>query len=261
MVGTGVGAREEPAALAAVERLVESCADVLRSALAAAIVHGSLTQDDFWPGKSDLDLLLVVESALSPHQAEALIEVVESAALGPAAGIDLLVVTRQTAAVASVEDPGRELWIGRWPGADEALEIEGRDEHVPDNWPELSESRANGRSLLGPEPRKLIGEVPAEPVRANSRDHLRRWLGLTDDARNAVFMVITACRMWSFELTGEHVSKTAAAQWALRRDPSLAGVRSALVARTTSRVVTIPPVEVEAVLLRVLSDVERGTPA
>jgi hypothetical protein len=255
-----VRTQEDDDALAAAQRLADSCADVLRSGLVAAILHGSLTQHDFRPGESDLDLLLVVERALSRHEAEALVEVGRSAASGPADGIDLLVVTRQAAALATDEDPGRELGVGRWPGPDGGLEVEGRAEHVSDNWPELSESRANGRSLLGPDPRTLIGEVPAERVRANSRHHLHRWLGLTDDARHAAFMVVTACRMWRFELTGDHVSKTAAARWALERDPSLAGVRSALLARTTSRVVAISPAEVESVLLRVLSDLAGDTP-
>jgi predicted nucleotidyltransferase len=252
---------QEAAALEAVEWLAASCADVLRSNLVSAILHGSLTQGDFRSGKSDLDLLLVVERALTPHQADALVTVVESAALGPAAGVDLLVVTSQAAAAASDEDPARELWVGRWPGPDAELEIEGPDQHVSDNWPEFSESRANGRSLLGPEPCEVLGEVPPERVRANALGHLRRWLGLTDDARNAVLMVIIACRMWRFELTGEHVSKAAAARWALQQDPSLTGVQSALLARTTSHPVTIAPSEVERVLLRVLRDFEGDAPA
>jgi hypothetical protein len=247
------------AALAAVERLADACAGILESNLVSAILHGSLTQADFWPGTSDLDLLLVVERPLTSHDADALIDVVENADLGPAAGIDLLVVTRRAASAGSAlsdEDPGRELSVGRWPGPDQELEIEGPDEQVSDNWPEFSEARANGRSLLGPEPRDIIGAVPDDRVRANSLGHLRRWLGLTSDADNAALMVVTACRMWRFELTGEHVSKTAAARWALEVDPSLAGVESALVARTTSRPATIAPAEVERVLLRVLGDLE-----
>jgi hypothetical protein len=246
---------EEAAALAAAGRLAASCADVLRSSLVSAILHGSLTQDDFRPGKSDLDLLLVVEGPLTQQQADGLIKAVESTDVGPAAGVDLLVVTRRAAAAVSDEDPGRELSVGRWPG-DEQVEIEGPEEHVSDTWPEFSEARANGRSLLGREPRGVIGDVPAERVRANSLGHLRRWLGLTDDAPNAVFMVITACRMWRYGLTGEHVSKTAAARWALEQDPSLTGVRSAFSARTTSHPGTIAPSEVEEVLLRVLRDLE-----
>jgi hypothetical protein len=246
----------EAAAIAAAEQLTAACADVLESTLDSAILHGSLTQDDFQPGKSDLDLLLVVKRSLTRRQANALINVVESAALGSAAGVDLLVVSSQAAAVASHEDPGRELSLGRWSGPDEQLVIEGPDEHVSDNWPELSEARANGRSLMGLEPREAIGEVPAERVRANSLGHLRRWLGLTDDGAHAAFMVITACRMWRFALTDDHVSKTVAAHWALEQDPSLAGVRRALSARTTSQPATITPSEVEGVLLRVLANHE-----
>jgi hypothetical protein len=168
--------------------------------------------------------------------------------------VDLLVVTARAAAAASVEDPGRELLVGRWPGHDEVLEVEGHDQHVSDLWPELSEARAHGRALIGLEPRDTIGEVPADRVRANSLGHLRRWLGLTDDAKNAVFMVLTACRMWRFEATAEHVSKAAAALWALEQDPSLIGVEQALRARVTSFPVTIAPGDFEIALLRVLRD-------
>jgi hypothetical protein len=259
-VNTQVSNGEVTAALAAVQRLATSCGNVLQSGLVSAILHGSLTQNDFRSGESDLDLLLVVERALSSHQSGALIKVVEEAELGPAGGIDLLVVTREAAA-ASEADPDRELLVGRWPGHDKEVEIEGPHKRVSDNWPELSEARKNGRSLLGPPPPEVIGEVPPERVRANSLGHLRRWLGLTDDAPNAAFMVITACRMWRFDLTGEHVSKSVAAQWALEQDPSLSGVQSALLARTTSDSVTITPTEVETVLLRVLRDFGDDGPA
>jgi Domain of unknown function (DUF4111) len=72
-------------------------------------------------------------------------------------------------------------------------------------------------------------------------------------------MVLISCRMWRFEVTGEHVSKTAAARWALERDPSLIAAQQALRARTTSHPVTIAPGEVERVLLRVLRDLEDPT--
>ncbi|WP_432476395.1 aminoglycoside adenylyltransferase domain-containing protein [Nocardioides sp. GXQ0305] len=250
---------DEVAALAAVDDLATACANVLGECLVSAIVHGSLTQDDFRAGKSDLDLLLVVERALTRDQADGLITVVQSTDLGPAAGVDLLVVTRHAAAVRSAQAPARELLVGRWLSPDDEMEVERADEHASDNWPELSEARANGRSLIGPEPQEVIGQVPPERVRANSLGHLRRWLGLIGDTRNAVFMVVTACRMWRFALMGDHVSKTAAARWALEHDPALTAVESALSALTTSQVVTIAPAEVESVLLRVLRDLDSGT--
>ncbi len=94
-------------------------------------------------------------------------------------------------------------------------------------------ARAKGRSILGPEPREVIGEVPVDRVRANGIGWLTTWLERTDDAENAVHMVLTACRIWRFAVDAEHSSKTGAARWALERDPSLTGVEQALTARTT----------------------------
>ena len=246
----------EDAALVAVQRLADTCADILGANLVSAILHGSLTTDDFRPGESDLDLLLVIESRLTSAQADALVEAVRAADLGPAAGIDLLVVTRQVAA-APADAPARELAVGYRPGAGD-WDVDGRDDHVSDVWPELSEARAHGRSLVGPEPRDVLGEVPRDRVRDNGTAWLRSWLGLTDDEENAVYMVLTACRMWRFAVTGEHTSKSAAARWALEQDPPQRGVELALAARTTSAAPRITPQQVEEVLLRALRDHEGG---
>jgi hypothetical protein len=249
----------EDNAVAAVRRLAYSCSDILRPSVVSAILHGSLTMDDFLPGMSDLDLLLVVERGLTSAEAEALVGAVSVADLGPAGGVDLLVVTRRTAEEPA-DNPGRELLVGRWPGQDDGLEIERRDDQVPDVWPELSEARANGWSLVGPAPREVIAEVPRECVRANGLGWLRTWLERIDDDRNAVLMVLTSCRIWRFGLTGEHASKTDAARWALQRDPELVGVELALAARTTTESPLVAPHEVERVLLRVLRDLESRTP-
>ena len=120
----------EEDAVAAVKRLADSCTDILQTTLVSAILHGSLTMDDFRPGRSDLDLLLV-ESGLTSSEADALVGAVRAADLGPAGGVDLLVVTRRTAKTPA-EYIGRELLVGRWPGSGEELEVEGHDDHVPD---------------------------------------------------------------------------------------------------------------------------------
>jgi hypothetical protein len=250
----------EDAAVAAVMKLADSCAAILPTSLVAAILHGSLTGDDFQPARSDLDLLLVVERSLTPIEADALVEVARAADLGPAGGLDLLVVSRRTAENPA-DFPCRELLVGRWPGPSEDLEIEARDVHVPDLWPELSEARAHGRSLLGPEPQELIGQVSRDLVLTNGVGWIRRWLGLIEDAKNASLMVLTACRVWHFEVTGEHASKTYAGQWALERDPSLTAVAQALSTRVAPDASTIPPHEVERVLLRVLRDLAEDPPA
>ena len=66
--------------------------------VAAVILHGSLTLGDYVPGRSDVDLLVVVDDPLTDAQVTALTQAV--AALRPRAPgrVDLRVVTRQVAA-------------------------------------------------------------------------------------------------------------------------------------------------------------------
>lgn len=45
---------------------------------------------------------------------------------------------------------------------------------------------------------------------------------------HAALMVLTACPIWRFAVEHRHCSKTEAAEWALRRDPSLSAIRQAL---------------------------------
>jgi hypothetical protein len=61
---------------------------------------------------------------------------------------------------------------------------------------------------------RIIGKVRTFPP-----IHRYRAFLLTDDAENAAFMVLTACRIWRFALESVHCSKAQAAQWALDRDP------------------------------------------
>ncbi len=247
----------EVAAIEAATRLADVCDGILHETLVGAILHGSLTMDDFQPGTSDLDLLLVVERGLTSSEADALVEAVRGADPGPAGGVDLLVVTRRTAATPG-DCPRLELLVGLRHGAGAEVEVEGQADQAPDLWPELSEARANGRSLLGQEPRVVIGEVPFDRVAENGMGWLRTWLERTDDHNNAAHMVLTACRMWRFQVTGEHTSKTDAARWAWDRDPSLIGVERALAARTTSEAALISADEVARVLNRVLRDLNGG---
>ena len=74
--------------------------------------------------------------------------------------------------------------------------------------------RADGRSLVGPQPAAVVGAMPDEWVVAYGDEALERWQH-TDDAEHAALMVLTACRIWRFAVEGVHCSKTEAARWAL----------------------------------------------
>ena len=80
------------------------------------------------------------------------------------------------------------------------------------------------------------------------------WRSLTDDADNAAFMVLTACRIWRFAVENVHCAKAQAAEWALGRDPSLTAVRQAVQGYEHSRASTIDERDVADLLDTVLRE-------
>jgi predicted nucleotidyltransferase len=207
------------------ETLAGSCATALGESVAGVILHGSLTLDDYVPGRSDVDLLVVVDEPLSDEQVAALTEAVERLRPRAPGRVDLRVVTRQVAA-SPTPAPPMELSIEVTPGS--GLAVERRHPGERDLVVELSMCRAHGRSLLGAAPAELIGEVPDRWALAVGDAQLADWQAIGDDPRHAALTVLTTCRIWRLAEEGRHCSKTAAGEWALGRDPTLEVVRAAL---------------------------------
>jgi predicted nucleotidyltransferase len=211
--------------VATAERLVQACLAVLKVRVRSVILHGSAATGPFVAGQSDIDLLIVVDDALSTAEIDALEGVVRTADLDSASGVDLDVVLTAVAAAPTAAPP-LELHLGRYPQV--PLEKMHRVAAAPDLAVELAVARASGRSLIGAEPRDVLGEVAAEWIHERAEHWLAFWQTAVDDAENAQYMVLTACRMWLFSVEERHASKADAGRWALTRDPSLTAVREAL---------------------------------
>jgi hypothetical protein len=207
------------------ERLAGCCTQVLGNRIVAAILHGSLTLGDFGPGRSDVDLLIVVEQALSVEEVRTLQEAIGPLRAAAPTRVDLRIVTREVAA-SPTPDPVMEAYLTFGPG--QPLIVETCVAGEPDLVVEFSMARAHGRSLVGADPRTIIGAVPSEWVVEVGDRQLAAWERLTDDAAHAELMVLTTCRIWRFSAEGIHCSKTQAGSWALSRDPSLTAVDEAL---------------------------------
>ena len=246
-------------ALEAAQSLSRACLENLRSPAASVIVHGSLASGDFVPGHSDIDLLVVVDHALADDEIEALISVVRGAGLGGAAGIDLLVATAEVCRAPSPR-PALELLVGRYPVGVPDLEVVTRADEFAGLVPELAMARDSGRALHGAAPDEVIGVVPREWIEERGRYWLGRWLTLADDADNAAFMVLTACRMWRFAVEGVHCSKSDAARWALARDPSLRAIEQALRRREQDSREPIGEDDVTAVLNAAIREISAQRP-
>jgi hypothetical protein len=116
---------------------------------------------------------------------------------------------------------------------------------------ELSVCRAHGRSLLSAAPAELLGEVPDRWVVAAGDAQLAAWQAIGDDPPYAELTVLTACRLWRFAEEGRHASKTAAAEWALERDPTLGVVGDAMRRRHGDPAAHIDPAQVARLLAEV----------
>jgi hypothetical protein len=234
-------------ALRFAEALARSCARALGEAVAGVMLHGSLTLDDYVPGRSDVDLLVVVDDPLSDAQLAALAEAVAAQRPWAPGRVDLRVVTRQVAA-SPTPAPPMEASIEITPGSASGMRVERRHPGERDLVVELSMCRAHGRSLMGAAPAELIGEVPAEWVVAVGDAQLADWEAIGDDPEHAELTVLTTCRVWRVAEEGRHGSKTAAGQWALRRDPTLDVVRAALRHRRGDPADPIDPAQVAQLL-------------
>lgn len=240
-----------------VEELVRHIAAAVGDELRSVILHGSLATGDFLPGRSDIDLLVVVATGVSDDQASALEQLVRDADLGDASGIDLHVVTAAVAAD-PVREPPVELHVGRYASG---VEVARRVTGDPDLPVELAMARAGGRMLLAAPPTgqerprtDVIGEVPARWILDRGRHWLTVWQGLTDDDEHAAHMVLTACRIWRFAIEGVHCGKLDAARWAEGRDPGMAVIGAAVHRYTTGEREPVGPAAVAQLLDRVLAE-------
>ncbi|WP_230721568.1 aminoglycoside adenylyltransferase family protein [Martelella mediterranea] len=195
---------------------------VLGDALLGAYLHGSAVSGGLRP-QSDIDLLAVVDAALTASQRKALLmDLLRLSGRHPAAAgaprcLEVMVFCK--ADLAGGDYPAQvEFLYGEWlRGAFEAGEIP-----TPERDPEYSliiaQARQQAISLLGPPVKELLPDISIEHVRQAMRDVLPGLLsGLRGDERN---VLLTLARMWYTASTGKFLTKDAAASWAIPRLPN-----------------------------------------
>jgi hypothetical protein len=233
-------------ALAYADTLAHASSRALGDVLVAVILHGSLTLGDYLPGRSDIDLLLIVNDPLTDaHLAGLAKAVAQQRPRGPVR-VDVRVVTRSAAGAPSPLPP-MQAYL-RIKGRQRRVHLEGCDRGERDLAVEFSVCRAHGRSLFGAPPSELIGRVPDPWVLDAANAQLADWQAIGDDPPYAQLTVLSACRVWRFAEERRHSSKDAAGQWALRRDPRLEVVRDALHQRRSNPAHTIDYAQISALL-------------
>jgi len=211
--------------VADLDRQVRSLID---GQLVATILHGSAALGRFVPGRSDVDVLMLVDS---PDLAAGVLQSIAERFHAvtdrcPGAGLEISVVAAGAAA-----DPGPP-----WPyllhvttQADDPRTVFGRDgDGVPDLLMHDAVCRSAGIAVTGPLRSTAIGEIRRSEV----LDYLRHELAWAGENADTTYGVLNACRAWQFVTTGELASKLDGASWAIRSGGPEAVITAAVSAQT-----------------------------
>ena len=197
-----------------VQRLRELQAD----RLVGAYVVGSLALGDYAPGRSDIDVVGVVLTALSAREKRAVVDALSHPHLRcPTRGLEFVLYERSHV-TAPRSDAAFEINLNTGPGMDTHVSFDPSTD--PRHWfiVDRSIAQTHGIRLCGPPSEQLFAPLP------------RRWLlqVLSESLvwhrtydRSGYNLVLNACRAWKYTVEGAWASKTRAAAWAKTRAPEL----------------------------------------
>ncbi|MBE1491276.1 aminoglycoside adenylyltransferase domain-containing protein [Plantactinospora soyae] len=196
--------------------VLDRLAAVLGDDLLGVYPTGSLALDGYTPGRSDIDLIAVVERARPAVLETVAARLSHDALPCPATGLEFVLYERATLALAGTGagfalnlNTGRELPAKRSYGpGDEATFWYPIDRAI---------SSQQGVALLGPPPRTLLAPTPFAallPVVVESIEaRLHADLDLVDNA------VLNGCRSLRFAMQRQWYPKRSAAEWAIGTVP------------------------------------------
>ena len=235
----------DPSAARYLEALTAEVTAMLGERLVSVYAHGSLLLGGYLPARSDIDVLVLVEDALSPdEQADLASRLSEDSLPCPAVGLELSVVLR-SAATAPTARPAFELHVTTAPEDRKVVDGHG---HPGDLDLVLHFAVCHA---LGYAP---FAEVPPSLVLAQVADELT-WAA---EHNPSEYAVLNACRAWRYAVDGALVSKVDGGRWAEGRlsGSELTLVRDAIALQSGEQVTALDPDVVRTFVLR-LRDVIR----
>lgn len=198
--------------------LLAGVRDALGDHFIGLVVHGSLANGDFAPGRSDIDFLVVTEEELSAD-AIARVKMMHQQ------------LTHSGMAWANVLEGGyisrKEMWRYNASTAfHPSLRVDGTfavDGYGSDWIIQRFLIRRSAIVIAGPDPKTWIDEVTPDELREAQRGILREWWlpQLSDSHRirrddYQAYAVLTMCRARYTVTYGDVATKPAAARWAMQ---------------------------------------------
>ena len=226
MLVVNPAAREYLAALAA------RCRDILERDLIGVYAAGSLALEGYQPGRSDIDVAVVVSGPLSAPAKQALVEGLRHEALPcPARGLELVAYRTEVAAAAAGE-PGFEVELNSGAAMPFRVTWTGQARREADGtfWYAIDRSilAERGVTVYGPAAGTIFCPVPDERLVNLLIDSLRWHLGQPGDDREEAAVpgpawaddaILNACRALQRMRSGHWSSKVGAGQQLVWSDP------------------------------------------
>lgn len=200
-----------------IDQLVEQGCHIIGSNLVGIYLHGSMAMGCFNEKKSDIDILIVVEEALTDRQKRSLMDVIvalnDSA---PAKGIEMSVVLKEHCTNFVYPTPFdlhfsvMHLDWYRSNPADYIAKMKGAD---PDLAAHFVIIKTRGMILYGQEIHEVFGEIPDEAY----LDSIKRDVSEAkeDIASNPVYIILNLCRVLAFVQDHAVLSKKEGGDWGL----------------------------------------------
>ncbi|GAA4562935.1 hypothetical protein GCM10023176_05780 [Micromonospora coerulea] len=196
--------------------LVDRARGVLGDDLVGAYAAGSVGLDAYQPGRSDVDVALVVARTLTGPVKRALVDRLRHEALPcPARGLELVVYRRDVAA-AGTSGPGFEVELNTGATMPFRVTYAPADRPVADGhfWYALDRSilHQSGRALVGPPAAEVFADLAPGDLRRLLAEALAWWLALPTPpgdgpAPGAEDAVLGACRSLVKVRDGRWLSK------------------------------------------------------
>jgi hypothetical protein len=179
----------------------------------AVYVVGSAALGAYVPGRSDLDVMVIVDAPLPGERRDEIVGALRHDVLPcPARKLELVVYTRAQAAAPS-RDQRWELNLNT--GAQEPLHAGTDPAAEPWFWfvLDLAQARDHALALHGPPARELVGEVPRALAMEALADCVA-WYARNEPGEGAF---LAAARAWRYAEEGVWSSKRDALAWAAAR--------------------------------------------
>lgn len=200
-----------------VDRLVKKTCEVFGGKLTGVYLHGSMAMGCFNPHKSDIDIIVVINSGISDLQKlEFMREIVELKDTAPAKGIEISVVKGEYCKPFVYPTPYElhfsPAHLERYKHSPETYiwEMKGTDKDLAAHFTVINNY---GKVLYGEKISEVFGKVPKMDYIDSIYFDVQN--AISDIADDPIYVTLNLCRVLAFLRSGRCLSKLDGGRWGI----------------------------------------------